>query len=292
MKICLSCGATVTDKDWRCEHCGRQVLSRDGIPLFAPHISGVTESYDPAWYATLAQLEEKNFWFAARNRVIRWIALQYLGAKGKYLEVGCGTGCVLRTIHKAFPGWDIFATEAQPEGIELARKRVAPGVTFFQMDACAVPFRNEFDAIGAFDVIEHVRDDVAAISQIHAALRPGGIFILSVPQHMFLWSKYDEAGHHFRRYSAKDLERKLRSVNFTVLASISFNSLLLPLMVLSRRQMTKTEGKVDVLRELRLSPVKNGILSAVLQLEFLLVQWGIRFPAGGSRIVVARKNTD
>ena len=292
MKICLSCLGPIPGKLWQCVQCGWAPVTNEGIVQFAPYISGLSEGYDPAWYSELAGLEASNFWFVARNCLIRWISCRYLPGKGDYLELGCGTGFVLQMLCKVFPGWRVYATEAQPEGIGFARKRVPLNVGFFQMDACHIPFRDEFDAIGAFDVIEHISDDVAAITQIHAALKPGGHFILSVPQHMFLWSKYDEAGCHFRRYSSAEINSKLKAAGFSILASTSFNSLLLPLMMLSRALKRRNGvGRVDVLQELRLSSVVNVVLSTILRIEFLLIRFGVRFPFGGSRIVVARKNS-
>lgn len=290
MRICLTCSSAILDNSWECKKCGSKPTIIGGAVSFAPHISGVSEGYDPAWYEELAGLEAGNFWFVARNRLIGWLANRWLPAYGNYLELGCGTGFVLQMLCKTFPKWQIYATEAQPEGIGFARQRVPADVSFFQMDACHIPFRDEFDAIGAFDVVEHIQDDVAAISQIHAALKPGGHFMLSVPQHMFLWSKYDAAGCHFRRYSAVDIENKLKAAGFSILVSTSFNSLLLPLMVLSRA-MKKGDsgGQVDVLQELRISSVMNAVLSAILKIEFLLIRSGVRFAFGGSRIIVAQK---
>ena len=290
MKICLSCLSEIISESWHCRYCGWTPTRAQEVILFAPHISGATDSYDPAWYEELAGLETNNFWFVARNRLIRWLAQSYLPTNGSYLEVGCGTGFVLQMLHKTFSNWKIYATEAQPEGIEFARKRVPADVSFFQMDACHMPFRDEFDVIGAFDVIEHIHDDVAAIAQIHSALKPGGYFILSVPQHMFLWSKYDEVGCHFRRYSAAEIESKLKMAGFSILVSTSFNSLLLPLMMLSRAMKKGgRSGQVDVLEELRLSSAVNAGLSAILGIEFLMIRLGLRFPVGGSRILVAQK---
>lgn len=292
MRVCLACSAEIPGDTWKCRRCGWAPTQSGGICLFAPQIRGATESYDPAWYAELATLEARSFWFVARNRLIGWLAREYAPLTGKYLEIGCGTGFVLQMLHKAFPGWTAFATEAQPEGIEFARRRVSGDVTFFQVDACAIPFRDEFDVIGAFDVIEHIEHDEVALGQIHAALKPGGTLLLSVPQHMFLWSRYDDAGCHFRRYSAEELKGKLEAQGFRITASTSFNSLLLPLMMASRYlKREERGGQVDVLDELRLSPAINGLLSLVLRLEFLMIRLGLRFPVGGSRILVARKTS-
>jgi SAM-dependent methyltransferase len=290
MKICLSCLTQIGEKSWQCLQCGWTPDIDGDVVLLAPHIYGVSEGYDPAWYEELACLEADNFWFVARNHLIHFLAKRYLPVHGNYLEVGCGTGFVLRMLQESFPDWRVCATEAQPEGIEFARKRVTTDVSFLQMDACSIPFRNEFDVIGAFDVVEHISDDVAAISQIYSALKPGGYFILSVPQHMFLWSKYDEAGCHFRRYSSAEIESKLSAAGFAIVASTSFNSLLLPLMMLSR-SMKKNDAdrQVDVLEELRLSPILNFGLSVVLKIELMLIRLGVSFPVGGSRMVVAHK---
>jgi SAM-dependent methyltransferase len=261
---------------------------RDGQEHFAAHIAGVNESYDPAWYSALAELEERNFWFVARNRLIGWVAQRYLPQDADYLELGCGTGFVLKMMRRTFPGWRITATEAHAEGLKFAAARAGSSVSFQQMDAQAIPYRDAFDVIGAFDVIEHIKDDEAVLREIHAALRPGGSFVASVPQHMFLWSKYDEVGCHFRRYSMRELAEKLDRAGFAVVESTSFNSVLLPLMLASRL-LKRQQREVDVLDELRLGSATNAALSLALRVEFGLTRLGVRWPVGGSRVVLARR---
>lgn len=289
MKICLSCQKTIVDIDWKCPSCGWHPAEQEGVYLFAEHIAGPDEGYDPHWYDELAKLENGNFWFNARNRLICWIAKRHLPANAEYLEIGCGTGFVLQMLRKQFPGWKIQATEAHVEGLDFAKGRVDADVVFSQMDARTIPFRDEFDVIGAFDVIEHIKDDEKVLEEIHAALKSKGFFLFSVPQHMFLWSRYDEIGCHFRRYSLAELNSKLQKAGFRVVETTSFNSLLLPLMLLSRLGKRDSNKHVDVLEELRLSKAMNAMLSGVLWLEFALTRFGIRWPIGGSRIVLAQK---
>jgi SAM-dependent methyltransferase len=288
MKRCLACSEVFVAAGWTCPACGQAPALREGRLHFAIGISGADESYDPAWYSELARLESGNFWFGARNRLIGWLARRHLRPDIEFLEIGCGTGYVLQMLGKEFPGWRMRASEAHAEGLEFAAGRVGGKVEFAQMDARAIPYREEFDAIGAFDVIEHIREDVEVLREIHAALKPGGVLLASVPQHMFLWSKFDEIGCHVRRYSMAELGAKLAQTGFQVVETTSFNSLLLPVMWLSR--LTKKErDNVDVLDELRLGRAPNAVLSAVLAVEFALVRAGVRWPAGGSRVVVARK---
>lgn len=289
MRECPSCAAAILEQGWRCQSCGWEPEDQAGVVYLAPDLDGNTEGYDPSWYAELAAREAGNFWFVARSRLIHWLMSRHAPRRGAYMEIGCGTGFVLKMLHQAFPCWDIRATEAHSRGIAFAQKRVSEKVRFFQMDACAIPFREELDVIGAYDVIKHISDDTRAISQIHSALKGDGIFVLSVPQHMFLWSRYDEAGGHFRRYSAAEIEHKLRDAGFSIVTSTSFNSLLLPLMLVSRLLRDKSAGPVEVLSELGISPILNEVLSVVLRFEYALILLGVRFPVGGSRMIVAQK---
>ena len=292
MKVCLACKKEISGFSWKCSQCDWEPALSNDIPLFAPHISGASEGYDPIWYEELTRLEENNFWFVARNNMIREAARKFVSNNARYLEVGCGTGFVLKMLCREFPKWDVCATEIQPEGIQYARSRVSRDITFFQMDACEIPFKSEFDVIGAFDVIEHVRDDMTAINQIYSALNPSGIFLVTVPQHMFLWSQYDEIGCHFRRYLVGELEKKLKNSGFKILKSTSFNSFLLPLMMLSRQlNKRKPVEQFDILSELKISSVLNYILSAVMKIEFRVIKLGASFPIGGSRLIVAQKSS-
>lgn len=166
MKICLFCRSIIPNgKAWHCISCGWNPISIDDVVQFSPNISGASESYDPSWYKELATLETTNYWFVARNRLIQLLAKRYLSFTSSYLELGCGTGYVLQMLCKTFPSWSFSAAEAQHDGIFFAKSRVKNSVIFYQMDACSIPFCNEFDAIGAFDVIEHIANDVAAMSR-------------------------------------------------------------------------------------------------------------------------------
>jgi hypothetical protein len=69
----------------------------------------------------------------------------------------------------------------------------------------------------------------------------------------------------------------------------SFVTLLLPLMAASRLVHRKPRADYDPLAELKIAPWLNWTLEKVLDLERLLIQAGIPFPAGGSLLVVARR---
>src|ERR1700738_4692340 len=150
--------------------------------------------YEPADLEILARVEERHFWFRARRRIIVEALARYFPDARSYLEIGCGTGYNARKIAEAFPSWRVVASDALREGRPESR-----GVAFLQCDARQVPFENEFDVIGCYDVLEHIADHSAVLRQMWAACRPGGGILLSVPQHSWLWSAADERAHHHRR---------------------------------------------------------------------------------------------
>jgi SAM-dependent methyltransferase len=154
-----------------------------------------------------------------------------------------------------------------------------------QMDARKIPFEKEFDVIGAFDVLEHIEEDLLVLAQMHQALVPGGGILLTVPQHAFLWSQADEDACHVRRYEARALTEKIQQVGFTIIRVTSFVSLLLPFMMISRLRYRRD----NPMAELEISGLANTVLERVLDLERCLIRYGLQFPVGGSLLVVARK---
>ena len=77
-------------------------------------------------------------------------------------------------------------------------------------------------------------DDEAVLASIHGALKPGGIVIVTVPQHMWLWSATDEQAMHKRRYTRRELTAKLEAAGLEILKFTSFVTVLLPVMYASR----------------------------------------------------------
>lgn len=247
----------------------------------------MNDGWDPAYSERLAKRESSNFWFRARNALIIWALKRYFPDTHNFHELGCGTGFVLSGIHEAFPGLALSGSDGTCESLAFARGK-CPAADFFQMDARAIPFRDEFDLIGAFDVLEHIEEDLDALKQIHAALRPQGGLLVTVPQHKFLWSVADDFSYHKRRYSRAELLEKLSQAGFLVTRVSSFNTFLLPLMFVSRRRMPKRVEEFDPMSEFSSSRMLNGFLEAVLRMEKGLISAGLNLPIGGTLFAVAR----
>lgn len=287
MKICLCCAQAFAAPNWHCPHCGKEPQESAGFPCFAPGLSS-DEGFKDAYFHELVKLEAKNFWFRARNKLILWALRRYFPGTKSLLEIGCGTGFVLSGVAAANPQMKLSGSEISSTGLAYAANRV-PGAEVFQMDARAIPFYDEFDVVGAFDVLEHIEEDEVVLGQMHRAIRPGGGILLTVPQHKFLWSHADEHAYHVRRYAAHDLVTKLTAAGFKVERVTSFVSLLLPLMMASRSRRPATGEEYDPLAELRIGGLSNALLEKVMDIERLAIRAGLNFPAGGSLLLVARK---
>jgi SAM-dependent methyltransferase len=288
MKRCLNCTLIFESRDWRCPDCGWRPERSGRVPVFSSELARNKSGFKASYFAPLAAREAGHFWFRARNALIIWALGKYGASVSSFMEIGCGTGFVLQGIAHGFPKMRLVGSEIYPEGIAFAAERIAGG-EFMQMDARQIPFIAEFDAVGAFDVIEHIEEDEAVLQQMYHALKPGGLLLLTVPQHRWLWSTVDEYACHIRRYSARELHDKVALAGFIIVRSTSLVASLLPSMLISRLlRRGKSEG-FDAHAELLINPILNRILGWFLRLELWLIRMGVSFPVGGSRLIVAVK---
>lgn len=242
--------------------------------------------FSPSAFNELALYERKNWWFRSRNAVILWAIGQNCNEFNRYLEVGCGTGCVLEAVREKYPQTELSGSEYFEEGLFHARQRV-PSASFRKLDATVMEDKDCFDVIGAFDVIEHIEEDEKVFSNLARAIVPGGALLITVPQHRWLWSATDDYACHVRRYTRDELVLKVVRAGLEVEYVSSFVSLLLPLMWLSRIRAKK--AVVDPMSEFKIPRWLNAGLEGVMNLERLLLRIGVRFPVGGSLLLVARK---
>ena len=289
MKLCLSCNERYASSIRNCPSCGFVPALIDGFDSYAPDFAHEGGGFKSNYFSELARLEEANFWFRSRNKLLMWAIENYCPNFQSMLEIGCGTGYVLSGISKKFPCSTFLGSEIFIAGLGFAAERL-PSAKFMQMDARNIPFESEFDVIGAFDVLEHIKQDEEVLAQVFKALKPKGLMLITVPQHAWLWSPVDEYAFHERRYAASDLHQKIEAAGFRVIRSTSLVTTLLPAMMISRFLQKKvSDKKFDATAELKISPWLNALFSRMLGSERALIKWGFNLPFGGSRLVVARK---
>jgi SAM-dependent methyltransferase len=268
----------------------REVNVAEPLTGHTPH-----GGYDPSFFDELALVEDRHFWFRARNRLIFEISKKiHSGLKSGHLvlEVGCGTGNVLRVLDKAYPEGKVVGLELWLDGLRYAQKR--SNSLLIQGDIRCCPFAKQFDVIGMFDVLEHIDEDLETLLCLNSLLVPGGWLLLTVPAHLSLWSYFDEAAHHCRRYSPQEIRKKLTSAGFEVEFESQFMATIFPIVwsfrkISGLRRRSGSEAKTLAAAEFRLVPFINGILTVLLSLEARWVARGHRSPIGTSLVVIARK---
>lgn len=288
MKICLGCGRRLAAEGWACPNCGHAPLVKKETLFFAPELAESNDGFEERYFAQLVKVEEGHFWFRSRNRLLTQMLRRFFPEARSFCEIGCGTGYVLSAIRRENPQLVLSGSDLLQNAFVHVRKRV-PEASLFQMDARRIPFEEEFDVIGAFDVLEHVVEDDSVLSAMFRAIRPGGGILVTVPQHPFLWGASDSYSRHKRRYSRRELVHKIGQAGFQILHVTSFTSLLFPAMVASRMMQKKLPTNYDPMAEFRLSAFANAVLEKILTLERMAISRGISFPAGGSLLAVARR---
>lgn len=151
---------------------------------------------------------------------------------GNILEVGSGLGTFSEKIFRDMGSSShLMLTDFSTRYVQSLKTRYSSfqNVSVDRMD---LNNREEYSKIGygkydsilALNVLEHVRDDVLALQELYKMLKNGGILIVLVPCHKFLFNVIDEKLGHYRRYTKKELLCKINETNFTVVCMHYFNT--------------------------------------------------------------------
>jgi SAM-dependent methyltransferase len=248
-------------------------------------------AFDADGIQRLVTAEDRHFWFRARNEIIAALArrpVQDLQDGFRILEVGCGSGNVLRVLQRLSDGRGVVeGLELSAEAAAVARARTGLAVTdgyLSDLDPSAA-----FDIVAAFDVLEHIADEAGVLGEIRGCLRPGGRLILTVPAHQSLWSAFDVASGHERRYTRATLTRALRRSGFAVEYMTYFMSLLFPMIWVRRRLLREPDRDMGALldSEFQIVPGLNAVAYQMLRQEAHVIAARRHLPMGASIIAIA-----
>ena len=234
-------------------------------------------------YDTMAELDDRHWWYRARREVLAALIRRRAPppAGAQLLEIGCGTGHNLAMLSQF---GHVDALELDSAARAIAEARLGRPV----MDAPLPELRGvpegHYDLIGAFDVIEHIADDRAALASIAKRLKPGGKLVITVPAHAWMWSAHDEVNHHQRRYSMRALKQLFEKSPLKLGAIGYFNSLLFPLAV-AQRMVSRMSGSEDSNLAMPPAPL-NYVLERCFAAERFLVG-RVPLPPGLSLFAVA-----
>lgn len=128
------------------------------------------------------------------------------------LEIGCGQGAVGARLASSY---SYVGVEPDDSCCEVAQARIAPrGGTVIHGTHDAVPAGKSYDLVCAFEVLEHIEDDRAALADWFDFVLPGGHLMLSVPAFQERFGAMDKHAGHFRRYSPAELKMRLTEAGF------------------------------------------------------------------------------
>lgn len=232
------------------------------------------------------QAEDRHWWYQGRRFVLeRTIRRLGLPSGARILDAGCGSG---RNMVELAHHGTVTGLELSPTSVRLARDRSVGEV--IEGSLLEMPFDDRsFDLTMSLDVIEHLSDDVAALSELRRVTAPGGALLVTVPAYQWLWSGHDEINHHHRRYNRRALVAAAERAGWRCERTTHFNSLLLPIAIalraLDRVNPKTTKSSLD----LWVPPAPlNWALRQPLELEARVIGSGGSIPVGLSLLAVFR----
>lgn len=238
-------------------------------------------------YALMDAAEDGMWWYRALRARIEAALRGHPAPDGPWLDLGCGTGGLLRHLAALWPERPLFGLEYNPAA--AARAAAKSGAAVVSGDAAALPFPDgAFAALASADVLCHAAvDEARALAEMRRVLAPGGLLVLNLPAFRWLHSAHDIRVHNARRYTAPGARRLLRDAGFTDIRPRYWNAVLLPLMVAQRKLLARDAGAASDVAPF--PPWLDSILHRATVAEAALTRLGLHWPAGGSVLVTATR---
>jgi len=275
-----------------CTGCGTRYRVEGGVLHLSVGRDGAP-NYDPHYFDTLEQVEDRHFWFVARREIVLDALRRRVPdlERRRLFDIGCGSGGLLQYL--AARGVGVAgACDAYARSLDLVRRRVDAPLVLVD-EGRLPPLGRGHTLLSLFDVLEHLDDDREMLRFLHSVLVPGGVLLITVPAHPFLFDERDELACHRRRYQRSELKAKLEEAGFSVRLLTHFGASLVPPLVAlnaltSLMPEKRRRSRERQVMEFQVVPVVNGVLRAALTLERLWLRVG-SLPFGSSLIAVAAR---
>ena len=195
---------------------------------------------DAQWSDELTEFiaeSSKDHFIDRYNRSIVMDGLAAILSKpgARYIDVGCASGYLLEEVVERFPQAIVTGADYFTGGFKECQKRL-PNVPLLQIDLTKTGLpSDQYDAMSALNVLEHIQDDGSALKEIHRLLKPGGRVAITVPAGPHLYDFYDEVHTHERRYARKELRDKIAASGLSLLRMNYFGAAIYPAFYLQKR---------------------------------------------------------
>jgi SAM-dependent methyltransferase len=248
-------------------------------------------------YRIMYEAEDSHWWYHGLRSVM-FTLLDLKPRAGtdcqpRILDAGCGTGGNLHALRRAgYANAEGF--DYSPIALEFCKLRGLDNVRYGSITD--IPFEDcTFDIVISCDVVTDTgtKDEAKAYEELLRVLKPGGRLFLNAPAFEFLRSEHDRATDVARRYTRRELKRKLADAGFRIGRVTYWNMLLFPAVVAVR--LGRRERPEDLARPARsdimLPPAPiNALLSALMSVESIAIRW-VDLPLGSSVAALAYKPT-
>ena len=234
------------------------------------------------------KIEDNSFWFQHRNNCIIASIKKYC-PKEVFFDVGGGNGFVSKGLEDS----GISTVLVEPgNGVINAKRRGLKNILNSTLEDAKFK-KQSLSAIGVFDVIEHIPNDIEFLKSLFAYMKESGLLFITVPAYSFLWSDEDKYAGHYRRYTLKSIKKKLTDIGFNIKYSTYFFSFL-PLPVFFLRTIPGIIKKKEQVRlnknNTEHNKGKGPFIQKVLNAELIAIQNRRLIPFGSSCLVIASKN--
>lgn len=251
----------------------------------------MSKQYNVGHYEVIDRIEKRHFWFRARNELLKLVIKRFLrkqttSPSPSLLEVGCGTGRVMGALQSV--GCTVTGMDINRKALDYAKNNTT-GVLIRKSFLSYSP-EKLYDAVGMFDVLEHVQEDASFLEKARKVLAKNGYLFLTVPAGEKYWTQLDTAAGHLRRYEPDTLIAQLAKVGFRVIWWSYWGVLTLPLFSLKRTNSSKilTGNHLDEYLSIPKEPF-NTILFWIMNIEHKLL-FRIRWKTGATLLVVAKRD--
>jgi ubiquinone/menaquinone biosynthesis C-methylase UbiE len=195
-------------------------------------------------------------------RFRKWKISKHVPASGRILDIGSGTAPVSPDLKRTVVA-DV--SEEAMRNVECASKAVT-SITEMSFAPAS------FDCILCSEVLEHVADDVKAMSELRRVLKPGGVLVVTVPFQKRFWAEDDEYVGHVRRYDPGELEQKLQAGGFHNVKTYKLSGTIERW--LTRRSLrTYQKGGATAKLPLPLLRLANTVLFFMLVVTEAVISW-------------------